>query len=82
MKLAQQGEGNGSHKLSESEVIEILNLLESGNYMQKDIAKVFNVLPSNICKIKTSKSWNHIDKQTILTEQNLQNGVNRMMEDN
>lgn len=61
MKIAQTGEGNGCHKLTEKEVIEIIELLKTGN-SQMSIAKIYNVSSSNIGAIKSGRSWRHIER--------------------
>ncbi len=66
MKIAQRGEKNGSHKLTEKEVIEIINLLNNKIYTQQLIGEVYNVNHANIFAIKKKKSWTYIDRQKVL----------------
>lgn len=47
-------------KLTTAQVIEIKKLLRNGKLLQKDIAKLFNVNPRTISKIKCEIRWSHI----------------------
>lgn len=47
-------------KLTEEEVIDIVNLIDSSNLTFKDIAEKFNVSKSVIGKINTGDSWNSL----------------------
>jgi predicted transcriptional regulator len=49
--------GNYFKKLKPEMVIEIKKLLNSGDILQKDIAKKFNVSLSIISEINTGKKW-------------------------
>ena len=49
-------------KLTEEQVIEILTMLSRGE-KQKDIALKFNTSIKNIWKIKSGKSWKHLQTQ-------------------
>ena len=55
-----EGVQNPMAKLTEQEVIEIAELIKSGNYMYKDIAKIYDVSESAICSIAHNKSWKHL----------------------
>lgn len=55
------GEGNPSAKLSEEQVIEIKKLLKNGKISQSEIAKIFNVSKHIISRIKTGKTWKHVE---------------------
>lgn len=56
-----KGSNNGSSKLNESKVTEIKQMLLSGNYTQKEIAKKYKVTPTLIGYIKKGKSWTHVE---------------------
>ena len=60
LQKPKKGIKNGNSKLSESQVLEIRKLYASGNYYQKDLAKIFNVGKSLIGYIVNRKLWNHI----------------------
>lgn len=81
MKKAQTGEGNNSHKLSEEEVLEIINLLQCG-YKVIDLALVYNVSHSNISMIKAKRSWKHIDREKVITQKDKERGVLKIYEYN
>ena len=78
MKIAQTGEKNGAHKLSTSEVIEIINLLRYTKYPQEEIAKTYNVQRTNISLIQNNKSWKNIDRKTVLSKDILQKALSKM----
>jgi predicted XRE-type DNA-binding protein len=54
--------GNYSKKLKLEDVMEIQRLLCKGDFLQKDIAKKFNVSRSIISEINTGKKWVQIKK--------------------
>lgn len=54
------GEICGSAKLKEFEVLNIRSIYSRGIASQRDLARRFNVTSSNIRKIITRKTWNHI----------------------
>ena len=54
------GELNGCSKLTESQVLEIDNLLKSKNLSQEKIAKLFNVSGATIHNIKYRKKWKYL----------------------
>jgi hypothetical protein len=56
---ALKGEGNGSAKLTEKDVVEIKHLLAS-RVRIKDIMQRFNVSKGTIANIKTGRSWSHV----------------------
>lgn len=49
-------------KLSESDILEIKNLLKLKTFTQKEIAKKFNISVKNLWKIKKGKSWKHLEE--------------------
>lgn len=55
------GEQNGQSKLTEPQVIEIINLYSTGNYSQQQLAEKFSVEHSIISGIITGKNWKHLD---------------------
>jgi len=58
--LKQKGEKHGMAKLSEDQVLEIRKLYATGDYYQKDLAKIFDVDNSLISYIVNRKNWTHI----------------------
>jgi group I intron endonuclease len=65
MKLAQQGEGNPSCKLSEESVKEIILLLQNEYCSIELLSCVYCVTTSNIRMIRCNRSWKHIDRNNI-----------------
>lgn len=61
-KISKRMRGENCHfsKLTEKDVLEIRDMLNTKRYKQKDIAKLFDVHPVNISKIKKRQSWSHI----------------------
>ena len=55
-----KGIKNGRVKLSEDQVLEIRRLHKTGDYYQKDLAKMFGVTRALICYIINRKLWKHI----------------------
>lgn len=64
MKKAQTGENNGCAKLKESDVKEIIYLLNKG-YNKYFLANIYKVSHSNICAIQGGRSWKFIDRNNI-----------------
>lgn len=58
---ATQGEKSGMSKLTEEQVLEIVELVRSGK-MQKKIAKDYGVTQSTVSRIWLGKSWAHLTK--------------------
>lgn len=54
-----RGERNTQSKLKGHQVIKIRKMYNTGNYYQKDIAKIFNVDRKTISDITLYKSWNY-----------------------
>lgn len=50
-------EDNPAAKLRNEDVINIRNLYKEGNITQKELAKIYNVHPANICRIINNKIW-------------------------
>ena len=55
-----KGSKNGNSKLSEKEVLEIRRLYKTGDYIYKDLAKIFGVHQVHIGDIINRKKWKHI----------------------
>ena len=70
----QIGENNKQAKLSEKQVLEIIELLKQNNKNNHDIAKEFNVSNSTIDDINRCLSWTHLHnyKNNIRNEFNNQ----------
>ncbi len=60
LRRGMKGEKSPVSKLKEKDVKKIRKLYKTGNYLQKEIAKMFNVTTMNISKIVCRESWNHI----------------------
>lgn len=56
----QKGEKNNQSKLTETDVIEIIDMLLSKMYTQKQIAEKFNVCEDTIGAIKRKKNWKYL----------------------
>lgn len=56
----QKGELNHASKLLESQVLEIIYLIENTEITQSEIAKIYNVTFQTISSIKRKKIWSHI----------------------
>ena len=59
LTLGPIGEVHGNNKLTESQVIEIKNLLKT-SLKQHEIAKLYNVQPQTISLINLNKRWSHL----------------------
>lgn len=55
-----RGEGFKSAKLNDESVIKIRQLYATGNFLQKEIAKMFSVGKTSIVYILSRKTWNHV----------------------
>ena len=58
---ANRGERSPTAKLTEKQVIEIKKMLKSGNYIQLEIAKKFNVAGSTIGSISGGYNWKYLN---------------------
>lgn len=58
----KRGEENNFARLSESQVIEIINLIKNSNFTNEDIATMYGVIPRTIRNIKNMKTWKHIPR--------------------
>ncbi len=56
-KACTKGENSGVSKLTWKDVKEIRDLLRGGPFLQKEIAELYNVYPTNITKIKKGTRW-------------------------
>lgn len=65
MKGRQWGSDNFSAKLNEIDVIEMFYLYKNKNYLQRDIAELFNVSRATVCNILNGKSWRHMKNKPI-----------------
>lgn len=63
-----EGESNPNNKLSESQVKEICEYIQSGNYFDTEISKMFGVSNTTISDIRKGKIWNKISKNYDLTK--------------
>jgi hypothetical protein len=61
--VGSSGSKNGRSILTDSQVLEIVRLLDDGYVGQKDIAKMYAVKPSVISKINTGTSWSKLTKR-------------------
>jgi hypothetical protein len=57
---SHKGEINPKAKLTNDDVIKIVELTKSGNYLQKEIASMFNVHRSAIRNIIKGRTWTHL----------------------
>lgn len=56
----QKGDKNNASKLTEEQVLEIINLLLSKQFTQKEIAFKYNVCEDTIGAIKRKKNWKYL----------------------
>lgn len=56
-----RGEKSNTARLTEKQVLEIINLINQKNLKLKEIAKIYGVHDSTISNIKSGKSWNHLN---------------------
>lgn len=59
LRVGMRGSRNGASKLSESDVLGIRKLYNSG-LKNKDLCKLYNISPSRITMIIKRKHWSHI----------------------
>ena len=59
---ALKGEKNNKAKLTNVNVVKIKELTNTGKYLQKDIAKMFNVDRRAIANIIKGKTWKHLNQ--------------------
>ena len=57
---ALKGEKNPKAKLTAEDVLKIIELTNTGNYLQKEISKMFNVDRQAIRRIIQGKGWKHL----------------------
>lgn len=55
-----KGSKNGRAKLTEPQVLEIIEMLQSNKYKDAEIARYFNISTSTICNIKKKRTWKHL----------------------
>jgi group I intron endonuclease len=55
-----RGENNKQAKITAQQVTEIRKLFATGNYYQKDIAKMYNISNTSVSLIISRKTWKHI----------------------
>jgi hypothetical protein len=62
LKISKANRGVKSHlsKLSAENVLEIREKYSTGKYLYRELAKMFNIDPTNIGAIITRKTWKHI----------------------
>ena len=61
-KRSAHGEKQGRSKLTEKQVIEIIEIIKSSNIIDKEIAKKYNVCRQSINFIRNNKSWTHLPR--------------------
>lgn len=61
----RNGESIGTSKLKEFEAIEVYKLYHSKKYTNAQIAKMFNIDPTNVSTIGLRKSWKHLQMPPI-----------------
>jgi len=54
------GEKNGQNKLTEKQVVKIYEMYHSGDYLQKEIGKIFGVDNATISRIIRGKRWSYL----------------------
>jgi len=56
-----RGANSGLAKLTNKDIYSILNLVNNYNITQVEVAQMFNVCKSTICRIKSGKRWGHLE---------------------
>ena len=56
----RHGEKCPAHKLTSIEVLEIRNKYATGQYVQKDLARQYNISKPQMCRIVNRQLWRHI----------------------
>ena len=64
LKYQKTGVDHYAAKLSEEDVIEILDLLKSKQWTLKEIGSMYNVSFGNISSIKNGRTWKYLNKKT------------------
>lgn len=59
-KYSRYGENSASSKLTEKDIRMIIYMWRTGEFTQKEIAKIYEVYPGHISKIINRKTWKHI----------------------
>lgn len=60
-------------RLTEKQVVEIINLCAEDKMKHKDIAKLYNLSPSSFTDIVSRRSWKHIERPNLNKETKRQN---------
>lgn len=55
-----EGEKNGYAKLTQSKVVRMRKLWESGEYSRAQLAKLFDIRPDTVKSVVTRRRWKHI----------------------
>jgi len=63
----QKGVKHKGSKLTEEQVLEIVNLCNQGNFSYKKIGEKFNVSRSTVGQIMNGNKWNHLTKLQLKT---------------
>ena len=59
-KRNTKGDKNGRSKLTEQQVLEIINLLLAKEKSQAEIARLYSISTSTINNIKKKRTWTHL----------------------
>ena len=62
---SSRGENNASHKLTELEVYQIIDLLLYTKFIYQEIAFMYDVHEETIARIKRKKSWKHLTTNIV-----------------
>ncbi len=58
-RINRKGENSHNHKLTKKQVDEIRRLYVSGDMVQKEIAAMYGIDQSHVCRINKGESWCH-----------------------
>lgn len=65
------GEDNPNNKLTENQVREICNLIQTGKYYDTEIAAMYNITSTNIADMRKGKIWKNITKDYDLSNRKI-----------
>lgn len=59
------GENNYHNKLTDEQVLEIYNLCKNPNIKRKDIAKMYNIIPTAVSSIARGLQWKYLNLEPL-----------------
>lgn len=59
-RIPPAGTSNGYHKLSEKNVLDIIEIYKSGQYSQEQLGKKYGISQAHVSRLIKKQSWRHI----------------------